>query len=297
MPSNPHSPSLLSEHIAYLCNRVSARDPVPGVMCENGAMQDEPAQSQTNNGEAGQASLKFHVVTLFPAEVDLYCRTSIIGRGIKAGKLEVITYNPRDFAPDKYRRVDDTPYGGGAGMVLKPEPMFACVESIKRPPNSPVLLMTPQGRVFDQALALQLSAESDITFICGHYEGFDERIRSLATMEVSLGDYVLTGGELPALTIIVAVGRLIPGVLGKTVSLANESFNDGLLEGPQYTKPAEFRDMVVPEVLRSGDHQAVDRWRRHKALEETFRNRPDLLEKAPLTKSDKEFLAKLKKQL
>ncbi|MBU6453924.1 MAG: tRNA (guanosine(37)-N1)-methyltransferase TrmD [Cyanobacteria bacterium REEB67] len=241
--------------------------------------------------------MTFHVVTLFPEEIDQYCRTSIIGRGIKAGKLKVKTYSPRDFALDKYRKVDDTPYGGGAGMVLKPEPMFACVESILRPPDSPVILTTPQGRVFNQSLAVKLTQQTDITFLCGHYEGFDERIRSLATMEVSLGDYVLTGGELPALTMIDAIGRLIPGVLGKTVSLANESFNDGLLEGPQYTKPAEFRDMVVPAVLRSGDHQAVDRWRRERALEETFHNRPDLLEKAPLTKSDKEFLAKLKKQL
>ena len=260
-------------------------------------MQDDSAQTPDTNPETTGASLRFHVVTLFPEMIDLYCRTSIIGRGIKAGKLEVLTYNPRDFAPDKYRRVDDTPYGGGAGMVLKPEPMFACVESIKRPPTSPVLLMTPQGRPFDQALAAELAQESDITFLCGHYEGFDERIRSLATMEVSLGDFVLTGGELPALAVVDAVGRLIPGVLGKMVSLANESFNDGLLEGPQYTKPAEFRDMVVPEILRSGDHQKVGRWRREKALEETWRNRPDLLERAPLTKSDKEFLAKLKKQL
>jgi len=257
-------------------------------VCENKPMQNE---------ESSQPALTFHVVTLFPEMVELYCGTSIIGRGIKAGRLAVKSYSPRDFALDKYRKVDDTPYGGGAGMVLKPEPMFACVESIRRQPESPVLLMTPQGRPFTQELAAQLAHESDITFICGHYEGFDERIRTLATMEVSLGDYVLTGGELPALTIIDAVGRLVPGVLGKMVSLAHESFNDGILEGPQYTKPAEFRDMCVPEVLRSGDHKAVDIWRRERALEETFRNRPDLLEKAPLSKSDKEFLAKLKKQL
>ena len=255
-------------------------------LCENG---------QIMTTESPQ--LTFHVVTLFPAELDQYCRSSIIGRGIKAGRLAVRTYNPRDFAPDKYRKVDDTPYGGGAGMVLKPEPMYACVESIVRPPDSPVLLMTPQGRPFNQTLAVQLCQESDITFICGHYEGFDERIRQLATMEVSLGDYVLTGGELPAMTMIDAVGRLIPGVLGKTLSLAHESFNDGLLEGPQYTKPPLFRDMAVPEVLRGGDHKAIDKFRREKALEETLRSRPDLLESAPLTKFDLDFLAKLKKQL
>ena len=182
-------------------------------MCENVPMSDPAMNNEDDKpedqAEAVKAALTFHVVTLFPEMIDLYCQTSIIGRGIKAGKLEVLTYSPRNFALDKYRKVDDTPYGGGAGMVLKPEPMFACVESIKRPEGSPVLLMTPQGRIFDQSLAAQLSQESDITFICGHYEGFDERIRSLATMEVSLGDYVLTGGELPALTIIDAVGRLM----------------------------------------------------------------------------------------
>lgn len=246
-----------------------------------------------------EPALNFHVVTLFPELIDSYCQTSIIGRGVKAGRLSVRSYNPRDFATDNYHRVDDTPYGGGAGMVLKPEPFFACVESIERPAGSPVILTTPQGRPFDQSLAEELTAQTDITFLCGHYEGFDERICSLATMEVSIGDFVLTGGELPALTMIDAIGRLIPGVLGKSISLSHESFNDGLLEGPHYTKPAEFRGMVVPPVLRSGDHALVAKYRREEQLRRTFKARPDLLAKAQdkLTPEDKKFLRKLEEEL
>lgn len=245
------------------------------------------------------AALNFHVVTLFPELIHSYCQTSIIGRGVKAGKLSVQAYNPRDFATDSYHKVDDTPYGGGAGMVLKPEPFYACVESIERPANSPVILMTPQGVTFTQKRAEQLSQESHVTFICGHYEGFDERIRALATDQISLGDFVLTGGELPALTIIDAVGRLIPGVLGKMISLSHESFNDGLLEGPHYTKPAEFRGMMVPDVLRSGDHALIARYRRQEQLRVTFLRRPDLLEKADLQldEQDKKYLRKLQDEL
>jgi tRNA (guanine37-N1)-methyltransferase len=240
--------------------------------------------------------LRFHVITLFPELIESYCSASIIGRGLKAGKLSLATYNPRDFCADKYRKVDDTPYGGGAGMVLKPEPIFAAFESIERPANSPVILLTPQGIPFTQALAQKFAQEKHITLICGHYEGFDERIRSLASHEVCIGDFVVTGGELPALTLIDAVGRLVPGVLGASISLADESFVCGLLEAPQYTKPPDFRGMPVPEVLRSGDHQAVARWRRQQALERTFLRRPDLIENADLSKSDEQFLSKLKKQ-
>jgi tRNA (guanine37-N1)-methyltransferase len=241
--------------------------------------------------------LTFHVITLFPDLIENYCQTSIIGRGIKAGRLEVKAYNPRDFCPDKYRKVDDSPYGGGAGMVLKPEPFFACFESIARAPQSPVLLMTPQGKPFDQATAQRLSHGNDITILCGHYEGYDERIRSLATEEISLGDFVLTGGELASLVVLDAVGRLVPGVLGKSMSLAHESFNDGLLEGPQYTKPPVFRDMEVPEVLLSGNHSLINAWRRQEALRRTYERRPELLEVAKLDEKDKKFLANLKKGL
>lgn len=234
--------------------------------------------------------LKFHVITLFPELISTYCRTSIIGRGQEAGAIAVETCNPRDFCQDNYRKVDDTPYGGGAGMVLKPEPFFAACESIEKTPGSPVLLMTPQGSIFTQDLAHTLAEQEHITLICGHYEGFDERIRTLATHEVSIGDYVLTGGELAALTVIDAVGRLIPGVIGKSISLAHESFVDGVLEGPQYTKPAEFRGMSVPEILRSGNHSAIERWRRKQALKRTLNRRPDLFAKLNLSKHDHALL-------
>ena len=237
--------------------------------------------------------LTFHIITLFPELIEAYCTTSIIGRGVKAGRIAVKSYNPRDYCQDKYRKVDDTPYGGGVGMVLKPEPIYAALESIERAHNSPVCLLTPQGQTFSQRLAEKLSEEKDITLICGHYEGFDERIRSLATMEISLGDFVVTGGELPALTLLDAVGRLIPGVLGKFDSAAEESFNNSLLEAPHYTKPAEFRGMLVPEVLRSGDHKAVAVWRRQQALKRTFERRPDLLNQANLDALDRKFLNEL----
>ncbi len=237
--------------------------------------------------------LTFHIITLFPELIEAYCTTSIIGRGVKAGRIAVKSYNPRDYCQDKYRKVDDTPYGGGVGMVLKPEPIYAALESIERAHNSPVCLLTPQGQTFSQRLAEKLSEEKDITLICGHYEGFDERIRSLATMEISLGDFVVTGGELPALTLLDAVGRLIPGVLGKFDSAAEESFNNSLLEAPHYTKPAEFRGMLVPEVLRSGDHKAVAQWRRQQALKRTFERRQDLLKQANLDAQDRKFLNEL----
>lgn len=241
--------------------------------------------------------LHFHVVTLFPELISTYVETSIIGRGIKAERLSVRTYNPRDFATDSYRKVDDTPYGGGAGMVLKPEPFFAAFESIERPADSPVLLMSPQGDRFAHNSAAKLAeTESHITILCGHYEGFDERIRTLATHEFSVGDYVLTGGELASLIMIDAIGRLVPGVVGKHLSVQTESFADGLLEGPQYTKPVEFRGMTVPEVVRSGNHKLIAAWRRQEALRRTFERRPDLLELAELDKADQRFLETMKSE-
>lgn len=235
--------------------------------------------------------LNFHVITLFPELISTYVETSIIGRGIKADRLTVKTYNPRDFTTDNYRKVDDTPYGGGAGMVLKPEPFFAAFESINRSPDSPVLLMSPQGERFVHTSAAKLAeTEVDITILCGHYEGFDERIRTLATHEYSIGDYVITGGELASLVVIDAVGRLVPGVVGKHLSVQTESFVDGLLEGPQYTKPVEFRGMTVPEVVRSGNHKLIAAWRRQEALKRTFERRPDLLEHADLDQADRRYL-------
>lgn len=178
-------------------------------------------------------------------------------------------------------------------MVLKPEPFFAAFESIAVP-NLTTIMLTPQGQTFKQDFAEKLAEEKDIAFICGHYEGFDERIRTLATHEVSIGDFVLTGGELPALTIIDAVGRLVPGVIGKSVSLAHESHVDGLLEGPQYTKPPVFRDMEVPEILRGGNHREIEKWRRKESLRRTFERRPDLIEKAKLDKEDIRYLQTLR---
>ncbi len=237
--------------------------------------------------------LRFHVITLFPELIDKYCSVSIISRGIDKGELGLKTYNPRDFCKDKYRKVDDSPYGGGAGMVLKPEPFFAAFESIERKQDSPVILMSPQGKPFSQKIAKELAIEEDLVLICGHYEGFDERICSLASHELSVGDYVLTGGELPALIVLDAVGRLVPGVVGKSISLVHESFEDGLLEGPQYTKPSEFRGMEVPEVLRSGNHKEIERWRRQESLKRTKERRPELLAELDLSREDLKYLDSL----
>ncbi len=242
----------------------------------------------------------FHIISLFPEIFDTYCTTSIIGRGCENGSIKVQAYNPRDFCTDKYRRVDDTPYGGGAGMVMKPEPLFAAFESIQRHPNSPVLLTSPRGQIFSQKLAHDFAdnKSQEITIICGRYEGIDERVATLSTHEISLGDFVLTGGELPALTIIDAVSRLIPGVLGQADSIIDESFGTGLfqgiLEAPQYTKPPEFRGMSVPDVLRNGDHKAIEKWRRQEALRVTYQRRPDLLDKTDLSKEDNLFIETLK---
>ena len=236
----------------------------------------------------------FYIITLFPALFESYCSTSIIGRGCNADALKIETYNPRDFCTDKYRRVDDTPYGGGAGMVMKPEPVFAAFESIKRKKNSPVIITNPRGEKLTQKLAHQFAEAKELTIICGRYEGMDERISALASHEISLGDFILTGGELPALSIVDAVGRLIPGVVGKEDSLIHESFADGILEAPQYTKPPEFRGMVVPEVLRNGDHKAIAKWRRQESLRITYERRPDLLEHASLSKEDRTFIDSLK---
>lgn len=242
--------------------------------------------------------LTFHVITLFPELIEQYCSVSIVKRGIEKGELAVKSYNPRDYCTDKYRKVDDTPYGGGAGMVLKPEPFYAAFEDIQsrisgNQKAAPVLLMSPQGKPFLQEDACSLAENSDVILICGHYEGFDERICSLATQEYSIGDYVLTGGELPALIIVDAVGRLVPGVIGKSISLVNESFVNNLLEGPQYTKPPVFRGMEVPEVLRSGNHKEIELWRKEQSLRRTRQRRPDLLARLDLDKQSKKLLDKI----
>jgi tRNA (guanine-N1)-methyltransferase len=222
--------------------------------------------------------MRFDVVTLVPEAFEPLLGLGVIGRAFAAGIAEIHTHNPRDHATDRYRKVDDEPYGGGAGMVLKPEPVYAAFEAIPVLSRRRVLLMSPQGQPLHQSdLRRWASAHDQLVLLCGHYEGFDERIRALADEEVSLGDFVLTGGELPALVVISGVVRLLPGTVGSPESLESESHSDLLLEHPHYTRPAEFRGMAVPEVLRSGDHGAIARWRQEQRLERTRERRPDLL--------------------
>jgi len=221
--------------------------------------------------------VRIDVVTLFPEMFDGPFGQSILGRAIAEGRLTVNFVNPRDFTSDRHRTVDDYPYGGGPGMGMKPEPIFLAVESVATP-ESDVILMSPAGRVFSQAVAAELAKREHLVLVCGHYEGVDDRVREhLATDELSIGDYVLTGGELAAMVVVDAVARLLPGVLGHALSAGDESHSDGLLEYPQYTRPSVFREWPVPEILLSGDHGAVAGWRRRQALERTARQRPDLM--------------------
>ncbi len=250
--------------------------------------------------------MRFDVLTLFPSLLTSPLQESILKRAIEAGRLSVVVHNIRDYAVDKHHITDDLPYGGGGGMVMKPEPVFAAVEDIlseereaksERPlhvPRLPIILLTPQGRLFTQTVARELAAHEQIVLICGRYEGVDERVRQfLATDEISIGDYVLTGGELPALVVIDAVTRLLPGVLGDPGATLDDSHADALLEYPHYTRPANFRGQTVPDVLLSGDHAQVDRWRREQSLRRTWERRPDLLAAAHLSQTDQEFLARL----
>mgnify|MGYP000032392813 FL=1 len=217
------------------------------------------------------------MLTIFPEIFESPLRASLLGKAIAAGLVEVRIHDIRAYATDRHRKVDDEPYGGGPGMVMKPGPIFAAVEALGPGPKR-IVLLSPAGRRLDQALVRELAREPWLVLICGRYEGVDERVvEGLGAEEVSIGDYVLSGGELPALVVIEAVARLVPGVVGKEESLQRESFEEGLLDHPHYTRPAVFRGMRVPEVLLSGDHAAIERWRREAALEKTRRNRPDLL--------------------
>jgi len=241
----------------------------------------------------------FDILTLFPSFFESPLNQSIIKRAREAGLISIALHNIRDYATDRHRTTDDTPYGGGGGMIMKPEPIFAAVEAIlkeKDPkmPSPPVILLSPQGRLFNQEIARELSRQPHLLLICGHYEGVDERVRQyLATDEISIGDYVLTGGEVAALVIVDAVTRLVPGVLGDPGATFEDSHAEGLLEYPHYTRPPVFRGHRVPEVLLSGDHAAVIRWRRQQALCRTWQRRPDLLSKARLSEDDKAFLRQL----
>ena len=240
--------------------------------------------------------MRIDVVTIFPdafVPLDL----SVIGRARERGVLEVRIWDLRDFTTDRHRQVDDAPFGGGAGMVMKAEPFFAAVEAIRAQrgdPRSRVILTSPQGRPLSQDLARELAAEKHLIVLCGHYEGVDERVREgLAAEEISIGDYVLTGGELAAMVIIEAAARFIPGVVGDAASVEADSFVEGLLDYPHYTRPPEFRGMQVPEVLLSGHHEAIRRWRRAQQLRRTLDRRPDLLKADALAEEDQRLLEDL----
>ncbi|MFK8185931.1 MAG: tRNA (guanosine(37)-N1)-methyltransferase TrmD [Phormidesmis sp.] len=223
-------------------------------------------------------ALRFDLITLFPDFFTSPLSSGLIGRALKKDIASVHLTNPRDFTTDKHHKVDDIPYGGGVGMVMKPEPIFAAVESLPVLPRREVMLMTPQGETMNQALFTELSTQFDqLVLICGHYEGVDERVLNLVTREVSLGDFVLTCGEIPALTLINGTVRLLPGTVGKADSIKYDSFQTNLLDYPHYTRPAQFREWGVPKVLMSGDHGAIAQWRKNQQLERTRQRRPDLL--------------------
>jgi tRNA (guanine37-N1)-methyltransferase len=242
--------------------------------------------------------MKFDILTIFPDMLEGPLTASILGKAADKGLIEINLHNLRDWAEGKHLVTDDTPYGGGDGMVMKVEPVAAALSELRQKRRaSRVLLMSPQGKTFRQADAERFSREAGLIFVCGRYEGFDERIRSLVDEEVSLGDFVLTGGELAAATILDATARLLPGVLGATGSALGDSFSDGLLEYPQYTRPAEFDGVRVPEVLTSGNHQLIADWRRREQLRRTLERRPELLESAPLSKEDLLYLDELRAAL
>jgi tRNA (guanine37-N1)-methyltransferase len=237
------------------------------------------------------AAMRIDVFTIFPALVDAFCAESLLGKARSTGRLDLQCHDLREHTTDVHRSVDDAPFGGGAGMVLRPEPVFAAVEAAD--PPRPLLLLGPGGRRFDQAMALELAGAGGFSLLCGRYEGVDHRIREhLVDGELSVGDVVLAGGEVAACLVVEAVTRLLAGVMGNDSSAERESFSDGLLEEPQYTRPADFRGWVVPEVLRSGDHGLVERWRRAQALHRTVRDRPDLVEaRGGLGEKDRALLA------
>ena len=243
--------------------------------------------------------MRFDIMTLFPEAVNAMMQSSILGRAQKKGLIEIHTHQIRDYTTNKQNQVDDYPYGGGAGMVMQPEPIDRAYEavtaSMEKKPR--VIYVTPQGKVFNQSMARELAQEENLVFLCGHYEGVDERILDkIVTDHVSIGDYVLTGGELPAMVMIDAISRMVPGVLTNDASGEIESFYDGLLEYPQYTRPVEYDGRRVPDILLSGHHVNVEKWRREQSLIRTRERRPDLIPTATLTEEDQKFLRKLEEK-
>ncbi|KRN29624.1 trmD protein [Lactobacillus selangorensis] len=237
--------------------------------------------------------MKIDVLTLFPDVINEVLHESIVGKALEKQLFDLNVINFRDYSDDKHHHVDDTPYGGGAGMLLQPQPIFRALDDVNTQSTAAqkrVILLDPAGVPFTQKIAENLAHEEELVFICGHYEGYDERIRTLVTDEFSLGDFVLTGGELGALTMIDATVRLLPGVLGNQASNKDESFSTGLLEYPQYTRPPEYRGLKVPDVLMSGNHQEIDKWRAKEALRRTYERRPDLLSTYDLSSQQKKWL-------
>lgn len=236
--------------------------------------------------------MRVDVLTILPEMFEAPMSASILGKARQSGALELFVHDLRDWTHDRHRTTDDYPYGGGPGMVMKPEPLFEAHDAIQglAETRATVIFMTPAGQRLDQPTVRTLSAADRLLFVCGRYEGFDERVMTLADVELSIGDYVLTGGELPAMVVIDAVTRLLPGVLGHSDSAVEESFSDGLLEYAQYTRPPEYRGMKVPEVLTSGDHGRIERWRRLSSIDKTARLRPDLLAHASLTDGEREHV-------
>src|SRR5438552_14006718 len=240
--------------------------------------------------------MTFDVVTIFPAMIEQALAAGVLGRAIERGLLDVRIRDLRDFTTDRHRVVDDVPYGGGPGMVLKPEPIFRALDAIEAERGAPltVVLTSPQGTCFTQAEARRFSEAPHLVVLCGRYEGFDDRVRARVTDEVSIGDYVLTGGELPALVVVDAVARLVPGVVGDEQSVEDDSFSRGLLDFPQYTRPAEYETLRVPDVLLSGNHAEIRRWRKREAVTRTLERRPDLLAAASLDEEEEEILRELR---
>jgi tRNA (guanine37-N1)-methyltransferase len=235
--------------------------------------------------------LNFTIVTLFPAMFESPLNHSILKKAQEKGLISIILVNPRDYTTDRHRITDDYPYGGGQGMVMKPEPLVAAIEDVKiRMPRAKVILLSPQGRVFNQALAAELAKQEELVLVCGRYEGVDERVKDFIDDEISIGDYTISGGEPAATVVIDAVSRLVPGVLGNAQSAGDESFSNGLLEYPQYTRPEEFRGAKVPEALLSGDHERIRQWRRQMSVQQTQKRRPDLIGRVDLSPEEKELI-------
>ena len=257
------------------------------------------SRSTRQQGYLTCSGMRFDIITIFPEIFRGVFEFGIIRRAVEAGLIEINRHDLRDYTFDRHRQVDDRPFGGGAGMVMKPEPLFRAVEAVTHSAgDATVVMLSPQGRLFTQRVADELAARERVVLICGRYEGVDERvIEQLADDEISIGDVVLSGGEIPAMVVVDAVTRLIPGALGSNESAARDSFADGLLDYPHYTRPVEYRGLKVPDVLVSGHHGEIEKWRRRKAMQKTLSRRPDLLERRALNEEDRRLIAEILREM